>query len=139
MSIFSVTEDFSCNTLGAIPGLLGKLSYVSRLKGADGEYRHWGLEKKYGEIAARKAMQDAQCDLAFRVLRLPMRELIGELESAASRDGISVLEYASRLAVETDRLLPEGASGAFENHFKIVLQSLLCLARGCTGANRQAS
>ena len=139
MSVFSAAEDFSCNTLGAVPGLLGKLSYVSGLKGADGEYRHWGLEQKYGESAARKAMKDAHCDLAFGLLRMPLRELVEEAESAANRDGISAMEYASRLAAETERLLPAGATGVFANHFKITLQSLSSLARGCTGASRQAS
>src|SRR5712691_4298022 len=43
MRLKSALEDFEANTLGAVPGLLGRLSYVGRLHDGKGTYDHWGL------------------------------------------------------------------------------------------------
>lgn len=139
MSVFSVAEDFSCNTLEAVPGLLGKLNYVAGLKGPDGRCQHWGLERKYGESAAQKAMHNAHRELVFHVLRMPLRDLVKEAQFAADRDGVSVEEYVSRLAADAERLLPSGSTDAFQGHFRIVLRSLLSLAQGYKDANRRVS
>ncbi len=139
MSVFSAAEDFSCNTLEAVPGLLGKLSYLGSLKGGNGRYQHWGLERKYGESAAQKSMRNAHREIVLRILRTPTRDLLKEVEFAANRDGVSMMDYVSRLAADAEHLMPMGATDACQSHFRIILRSLLSLAQGCRDASLQAS
>ncbi len=139
MSLFSVADDFSCNTLGAVPGLWGKLRYVSSLKQSEGHYEHWGLTRKYGTNAVQSAIFDAHRELIFQVLRMPLRQLLAETEKAANRDDVSIKEFVSRLAAEFESLMPTRVGGGSQRHFMTVLQSLSSLVQGYTDASRQAS
>lgn len=48
----SALEDFEGSSLGAVPGLLGKLYYVAMLHDGHGAYSHWGLARVHGQEAA---------------------------------------------------------------------------------------
>ena len=92
MRLKSAIEDFEANTLGAVPGLLGRLSYVGRLRDGNatgnGRYEHWGLAKVYGDDAAQFAIRASHRALALRGLE----ETLG---CAAQRRARVVLERAS--------------------------------------------
>lgn len=139
MSVFSVAEDFSYYTLKAVPGLWGKVRYVSGLRQQDGRYEHWGLARKYGTDAAQSAIVDAHHSLLMQVLRMPLVELLKETEEAASQENISFNDYVRQLAAEGEGLLPASVPEITARHFMTVLQSLSSLAQGCMGANLQAS
>jgi hypothetical protein len=140
MSIFSVDEDFVRNTLDAIPGLWGKLRYVSSLrKGDDGRYEHWGLMRKYGENAAEKSIRGIHRELALRILRMPLRELMKETAGGAAQSEIPLREFVTRLIAEQNLLLPNDLGGGSARHFTTVVEALSCLTQPDRGANRQVS
>ena len=56
MRLKSAIEDFEANTLEAVSGSLGRLSYVGSLHDGEGGYEHWGLAKVHGREAARRAI-----------------------------------------------------------------------------------
>lgn len=139
MSIFSVEEDFSRNTLAAVPTLWGRLHYVSSLLQQDGRYEHWGLARKFGQEAAERAIRSAHRELMFEVLRTPIRELVSETKKAAGHFGFSEKEFVEMLAARVDSLMPQEIVGGPARHFRTVLTGISFLVQDCTGANRQAS
>ncbi len=139
MNLLSAAEDFSCNTLAAVPGVWGKLRYISGLKHAEGGYEHWGMTRKYGRNAVQGAISNAHRELILEVLRTPLRHLLEETEKAANRDDISPKEYVNQLAANVGVLLPPQIGGESVRHFTTVLESLSSLVRGYTGASRRVS
>jgi hypothetical protein len=139
MSVFSVAEDFWLNTLNAVPGVWGKLRYVSSLRQADGRYEHWGLARKYGENEAQQAIREAHRELTLAILRTPLRELLEETANAAQQSAVSLRDYVALLSGDVDALLPVDFRGWSERHLRTILESLSCLAPTYTGASRQAS
>lgn len=139
MSLFSVEDDFLCNTLNAVPGLWGKLRYVSGLRQKDEHYEHWGLARKYGKDAADSAIRGAHRDLLLQILRMPLPQLLELTVSTATQHDVSVKEFVARLVEECETMLPYGIPKSSARHFRTILESLLFLAPGCTDANRQAS
>jgi len=139
MSIFSAEEDFERNTLDAVPGLWGKLRYVSALRQKDGHYEHWGLTRKFGKNAAEKAIHQAHQGLALRILRMPLSELMEKTAEGAAQSELTLREFVARLIADLENLLPENLCGGSLRHFTTVVQSLSYLAQACTDANRQAS
>ncbi len=139
MSVFSVAEDFSLNTLGPISGLWGKLRYVASLRQADGRYEHWGLARKYSENVAQQAILDAHRELALQVLRTPLRALLEETAHAAEQGAVPLQDFVALLSGDGDALFPAEFRGGSANHFMTVLESLSYLAPTYKGASRQAS
>jgi hypothetical protein len=139
VSIFTVDEDFVRNTLDAVPGLWGKLRYVSALRQPDGRYKHWGLMRKYGENTAEKAIRQVHRELALQVLRIPLRELMNETAGAAAQSEIPLREFVARLVVERNNLLPADFGGGSARHFTTVVEALSSLTQAGKDANRQAS
>ncbi len=139
MSLFSVDDDFVRNTLNAVPGVWGKLRYLSSLRRPEGQYEHWGLIRRYGENAVQSAILDAHRKAMFQVLRTPLPELLEETKEAANQNEVSLREYVDRLAAESGVLLPLRTGAGSVRHFMTVLQSLSYLAQGYMDANRQAS
>lgn len=80
MPLLSAWEDFTKRTLSGIPGLLSRLVYVIGLRDENGNYRHWGLARTHGTIAASEAMGRAHLELLTEVLRTPLPRLMQELE-----------------------------------------------------------
>jgi len=139
MSIFSVSEDFERNTLAAIPGLWGKLLYISSLRQADGQYEHWGLMRKFGKDAAERAIGQVHEELALQTLRIPLRDLMSATAKEAAQEGTPLGDFLARLRGKKEMLFPENFGAGSGRHFTTVLQSLASLALACTDANRQAS
>jgi hypothetical protein len=139
MSVFSPNEDFEQRTLSAVPGLWGKLLYVSSLRQPDGRYEHWGLKRRFGKEAAEKAICSVHQDLVLRTLRMPLHELIKDTTEEATQQGTPLAEFLARLSTNRQMLLPEKFRAGSARHFMTVLESLASLARACTDANRQAS
>ncbi len=139
MSLFSAAEDFSLNTVSAIPGVWGKLRYVASLRQADGRYEHWGLARKYSENAAQQAILDVHRELALRILRTSVRSLLEETATAAEQGEVPLPEFVALLSRDADVLLPWDFRGGSAKHFMTVLESLSYLAPTYKDASRQAS
>jgi hypothetical protein len=139
MTLLSAAEDFAYKTLPALPGVLGKLRYVSGLRQADGRYEHWGLVRVYGEQAVQQVLGDKHRDLMMQVLRLPLRELVADAIECAEHEEASPADYVALLTEDAKKLIPENVGGGSAHHFRTVLQTLSGLIRSHKDANRLVS
>lgn len=129
MALISAFEDLVSRTLAAIPGLLGRLEYLSSLK-ADGRYRHWGLTRVYGERTSQRAMVDAHKLLLDEVLQTPLEMLVEDSEAACAAQGRETPLYLEQLQDRPNALLPNGTLGpATTRHFSSVLSALSALTK----------
>ncbi len=128
----SALEDFEGVTLGAVPGLLGKLRYLARI-GTHRGYSHWGMGKVYGSGAAERAIRTSHESLVAKVLRTPLRDLAGDLEASAAGAEITDIEVLSALEMPTTTPAHQGLRakrlGPSERHFKSVLRTLGALVQ----------
>ena len=137
MALRSALEDFEDTSLGAIPGLLGKLHYFAELHDGRGKYSHWGMGRVYGEEAARRAMRTSHAAVLTRVLRTPLRVLAEDLSSSASSAQVTALAFLSSLGKLTPQALPAGTGAASQSHLMAVLHALSALEESQARANRQ--
>ena len=129
MALISAFEDLLSRTLAAIPGLLGRLEYLSSLK-VEGRYGHWGLTRVYGERAAQRAMADGHKMLLEEVLQTPLEMLVEDSEAACAAQGRETPNYLEELRNRRTDLLPEGSQGAATTrHFNSVLSALSALTK----------
>ena len=84
----AVIEDFSSQTLAAIPTDFGRLYYVSSLKNADsGRYEHDGLKSLYSENAVQAGLSHCHEELFSRILETPLREQERDLHACLGSAG----------------------------------------------------
>ncbi len=128
MALLAATDDFVTRTLSAVPGRWSKLQYLASLRRAGG-YEHWGLSRIYGELVARRAMEDAHRDIFLEILRTPIRELWKDAVQAARARGTPEEEYILELTRSAETLVPAHYGGGSIRHFNSVLLALSALAR----------
>jgi hypothetical protein len=137
MRLKSAVEDFEANTLRAVPGLLGKLSYVGRLqddKGTgDGRYEHWGLAEVYGDDAAQRAIRTSHRVLLSEVLREPLAGLLKDVPVSCSNEDLTEGEFLASLTLA--HALPTRLSPAARAHLGSVLSALSALVESRDSAN----
>jgi hypothetical protein len=137
MRLKSAVEDFEANTLRAVPGLLGKLSYVGRLqdnKGTgDGRYEHWGLARVYGDDAAQHAIRTSHRVLLSEVLREPLAGLLKDVPVSCSNEDLTEGEFLASLTLAHS--LPTRLSPAARAHLGSVLSALSALVESRDSAN----
>lgn len=129
MRLQSALEDFEMNTLGAVPGSLGRLSYVGRLHDGNGTYGHWGLAKVYGDDA-QGAMRASHRVLLSAVLKKPLALLLNEL-AICSNEHLTEREFLASL----NNSPPKPVSPAALAHLRSVLSALLALVESRDNAN----
>jgi|ERR1700687_57541 len=103
MRLKSAVEDFEANTLNAVRGLLGRLSYVGRLHDDNGTYDHWGLAKVYGDDAAQCAMRTSHRVLLSEVLKRPLVVLLKDVPESCSNEHLTERELLTTLAQSPPR------------------------------------
>lgn len=116
-----VIEDFSSQTLAAIPSVFGRLYYVSSLKSLEsGRYEHDGLLSLYSENAVQAALAHCHEELFSRILETPLQEQERDLRSCLDTAGDQywavIEEWQETQSYQT--LCPEGLPD--------YLQSLFC-------------
>ena len=141
MRLKSAVEDFEANTLRAIPGLLGRLSYVGRLqegKGTgNGRYEHWGLARVYGDDAAQRAIRASHRVLLSDVLKKPLAALLKDVLASCSNEDLTEAEFLASLTQAHS--LPKPLSPAARAHLRSVLSALLALVESRDAANLQGA
>jgi hypothetical protein len=138
MRLKSALEDFEANTLGAVPGLLGRLSYVSRLQDGSGTYAHWGLAKVYGDDTAQGAIRASHRVLFSEVLKKPLTALLEDVSASCSGADLSEKDLLTSPALMNSS--PTSLSPASLAHFRSVLEALSALVEsGSTASPRVAS
>lgn len=133
MRLRSALEDFEENTLGAVPGLLGKLSYLGALHDGNGAYNHWGLEKVYGKDVARGAMSASHRTLLSKILKTRLAVLLDDVRTSSANQHLAAREFLFSLSSAPS--LPKSPSSASQVHFRSVLHALLALAETQHDAN----
>jgi hypothetical protein len=137
MVLLSAFDDLVARTLGAFPGPLSKLAYIGNLRGSTGDYHHWGLSRRHGELETGTAIANAHSQVWLEVLRLPLPKLFAELESETEAS-----DLASRIenwrSLECG-LTPSDTAGGTQRHFNSILLALSLLSREAKESNRPAS
>jgi hypothetical protein len=139
MTFLSASEDFLATTLAALPGVWGKLQYLSSLRSEDGTYDHWGLTRLHGEAAVERALGEAHRDVFLKVLRTPLAPLLEEASLSAAERELDAASYLRGLSQESWKLLPPDLGGGMESHFSSVLKALSKLAQARSSATRRAA
>jgi hypothetical protein len=142
MRLKSAFEDFEANTLGAVPGLLGRLSYVGGLQDDNGtnhgKYGHWGLAKIYGEDAAQGAIRTSHRILLTEVLKKPLAVLLKDVTVSCSDEHRTEEDFLNSPTLNSS--LPKPLSPAARAHLGSVLSALSALVETRNNANpRDAS
>jgi len=135
MRLKSALEDFEKNTLGAVPGSLGRLSYVGKLHDGEGTYRHWGMTKVYGDAAAQSAMRASHRVVLFEVLKKPLAVLHKEVLASCSNEHTTEREFLASLR----QCPPKPLSPAAHAHLRSVLSALSALVESRGDANPQGA
>ena len=136
MRLKSALEDFEANTLGAVPGLLGRLSYLGRLHDGNGTYEHWGLAKVYGAEAAKRAIGASHRVLLSEVLKKPLAVLLNDVRASCSNEHLAEGEFLASLK----HCPPKSLSPAALAHLRSVLSALSALVESRNNSNlRDAS
>ena len=135
MTLLSAREDFEERTLASFNTPLEKLVYLARTRDEAGQYRHWGMNKVYGERAAAAAMAEAHAQVWIDVLRAPIPELSHEMEEMdkAQREGI-----LAELKRFPSLSYPPDLRGGSVRHFSSVLLALESLCRSTHAIHRAA-
>ena len=131
MRLRSAREDFEANTLGAVPGLLGRLAYVGGLQDGKGTYEHWGLAKVYGNDAAQDAIRAAHRVLLSEVLKKPLAVLLKDVSASCANEHLAKMEFLASLAQSPPRSLFPAAQA----HLTSVLSALSALLENRDTAN----
>lgn len=139
MTFLSASEDFLATTLAALPGVWGKLHYLSGLRSEDGAYAHWGLTRLHGEAAVQRALGEAHRDVFLQVLRTPLAPLLEEASLSAAEQELDAASYLRGLSQGSQALLPPHLGGGMESHFSSVLKALSKLAQARSSATRRAA
>lgn len=137
--ISSPFEDFSGTTLAAIPGVLGKLRYLAELREDDGEYHHWGMERRHGKTAANDAIAGSHSEIFGEILRTPLEGLWMEACELASRQSCTPTQLAQEMLRIVQRMTPRDLRGGGKRHFSLVLRVLSALATSPELKTRQAA
>ncbi len=129
MRLKSALEDFETNTLGAVPGLLGKLFYLGRLQygngAGNGRYQHWGLARVYGDDAAQNAIRASHRILLSAVLKKPLAVLVKDALASCSNEHLTEREFLASLTL--GHAAPKPLSPASRAHLRSVLSALSAL------------
>ena len=131
MRLKSALEDFEANTLGAVPGLLGRFSYVGKLHDGNGTYDHWGLAKVYGGDAAQCAIRASHRGLLSEVLKKPLAVLLNDVRASCSSEHLTESEFLASLT----HCPPKPLSPAALAHLRSVLSALSALVESRNNPN----
>jgi len=131
MRLKSALDDFTANTLDAVPGLLGRLSYVGRLHDGNGTYRHWGLARVYGDDTAQCAIRASHRVLLSEVLKKPLAVLLNDMLASCAKEHLTEGELLASLT----HCPPKPLSPAALAHLRSVLSALSALVESRNNAN----
>jgi hypothetical protein len=126
-------------TLKAITGSLRRLEYLASLRKQDGSYAHWGLNRIYGELHARRALADAHRAELSNILATPIRKLQKDVQQSSEEAGVEPKIYLDKLSSSGSQLLPPNPGVGSSRHLSSVLHALASLLRaGRSDANPRA-
>lgn len=114
-------EDFMRRSVSVLQGVWSRLNYIRELRDSDGRYEHWGLSRIYGNDAAEKMIADVHSELYLQLLRIPLSELLEQLELSAEDAGCSAVQLSEQLYRDRRRITPQELRGGAPEHMRSVL------------------
>jgi hypothetical protein len=127
MALLDSLDNFIKRTMAVVPGLWHKLAYLGGLKKDSGDYDHWGLSKRYGNDATKKALSAVHEELFLEVLRKPVNKLLVEVTENAAEKELPPAEYVEELWISRGPMTPVEAAGGSHRHFEVTLKTLKSL------------
>ena len=110
MKLKSALEDLHDTTVEALDGCLRRLEYFGGLrshnKNKDGEYKHWGLARVYGDLPAKRALVQTHRSLVSQILATPIKSLLEEIDTSSALTGLPPASYVESLRNPDLNLLP---------------------------------
>jgi len=133
MKLKSALEDLHDTTVEALEGCLRRLEYFGGLrsneKNKDGEYKHWGLARVYGDLPAKKALAQTHRSLVSQILATPIKSLLEEIDTSSASTGLPPASYVEKLRNPDLNLLPPSPGPGSARHLNSVLQALSALLK----------
>jgi hypothetical protein len=133
MKLKSALEDLHDTTVEALEGCLRRLEYFGGLrsneKNKDGEYKHWGLARVYGDLPAKKALAQTHRSLVSQILATPIKSLLEEIDTSSALTGLPPASYMEKLRDPDLNLLPPSPGPGSARHLNSVLQALSALLK----------
>jgi hypothetical protein len=133
MKLKSALEDLHDTTVEALEGCLRRLEYFGGLrsneKNKDGEYKHWGLARVYGDLPAKKALVQTHRSLVSQILATPIKSLLEEIDTSSALTGLPPASYMEKLRNPDLNLLPPFPGPGSARHLNSVLQALSALLK----------
>ena len=127
MPLLSAIDDFVQRSLAALPTVWEKLRFVSGLREDDGNFHHWGLQQKYGDMATEAALTEVHAELCDELASTRLAELWLSADQAAHREQVDVAEFLKGLNTVSTR--PEDLQGVAPEHLAYVVTNLSRVAR----------
>lgn len=135
MTLLSASDDLRERTLSEFGCALEKLAYLARLREPDGQYRHWGMSRTYGEQAAGAAMAELHAQVWLEVLRTPIPDLFRQFSRIETSERVALMEESKKLR---NMSYPDNLSGGGIRHFSSVLLALESLSKSAVATPRAA-
>jgi hypothetical protein len=139
MTLKSAIQDLRESTLGAVSGLLAKLSYLGSLRRREGGYRHWGMSLTHGEEASEQALKTVHVEVLSSVLRTPLSELEEDVRESSRGSEQTPETYLGNICEQGQELLPSPEDTASAQHLNSVLIALSSLEKNRKRATPSAS
>src|SRR5689334_19530806 len=127
MELLDLLDNFIRRTMAVVPGLWHKLAYLGGLRKESGDYSHWGLSKRYGNEATRKALSAVHEEVFLEVLRKPLNNLLVEVKENAAEKELPPVEYVEELWISRGPMTPAETGGGSDRHFEVTLKTLKSL------------
>ena len=123
-----VVQDFTLTTLGGIPGLFARLTYLASLRDlSSGRYEHAGLSALYPDAAIQQALQLCHEQIFERILEAPLSSQHEDLRAClvGMEGGLSGAVSHWRRIEAYRVLVPEAAPDYLKELFYSNLRALL--------------
>lgn len=123
-----VVQDFTLNSLAAMPGPFARLIYVASLRDlSSGRYEHQGLAALYPEEAVQQALELCHEQIFERILEMPLEKQLEDLRNclAAMEGGLSAAVSHWRQLEPYRVFWPETTPGYLKDLFLSNLRALL--------------
>jgi hypothetical protein len=137
MPLLSAFEDFFQRSVSALPNLWERLCFVGGLRNHAGQYRHYGMEQRFGESEAQAAIAAAHSVLFEELASTPLKELWRTAEThggEASTDICVLLKTVPPRGRKTRDFL-----GVPAEHIQFVTTNLIRVAESRDRASRAAA
>ncbi len=109
LRLFGCSENFERLVLARIGTAMRKLAYLASLRNSEGQLRHWGLERAYGELTAHEALKEKRDSIVVMINTMAYEELWGEAKAVleAGHDEIDLIIAELRVKAGTNLSRPE--------------------------------